>query len=127
WRAKRRIEGTAMRNFSLIILIATILAGCGSVRTVQTEDQASIVASRVNRAMSGKLARVHMHDGTKVYAVGIRVAPDSTTWLDPQGVNYVSVGTDQVHQITLARAGQGALVGLGVGVVTGVATGILRA
>lgn len=117
-----------MRFTALLILVAaTFLAGCGSVRNVQTGDQAAIEASRVNRAASGKLARVKLQDGEKVYGVGVRVTPDSTSWVDPQSASYVTVGTDQVNSITLVRAGQGALVGLGVGIVTGVASGILRA
>ncbi len=109
------------------ILLTLLMAGCGSVRNVQTTDHATIEASRVNRATRGKLARVHMHDGAKTYGLGVHVAPDSTSWLDPQSAEYRAVATDDVSRVTIVRAGQGALVGLGAGLVIGVATGIYRA
>lgn len=116
-----------MRICTLFLLSITLLAGCSSVRDVRTTNQTTIDASRVNEATSGRLARVQMRDGEKVYGVGVRVAPDSTSWVDPQSVTYVTVGTEDVGRITIIKAGQGALVGLGVGAVIGIASGIVRA
>jgi hypothetical protein len=114
-------------NSILLLLLVATLVGCGSVREVRTQDAATIEASRVNKATRGKLARVHLRDGEKIYAVGIHVAPDSTSWLDPQSAQYTVVPTSDVGRVTVMRAGQGALVGIGTGIVLGVATGILRA
>ena len=111
----------------LALLLVIALAGCGSVRDVHTGTTAEIEQSRVNRTMRGRLARVYMNSGEKIYGAGVRVAPDSTSWVDPQSATYVVVATDDVSKITLMRAGQGALVGIGAGLVVGVATGILRA
>ena len=116
-----------IRTLTLLVILAGASAGCGSVRNVPTDSQASIEASRVNRATRGKLARVHLRNGERVYGVGIRVTPDSTSWIEPQSNRYVSVGTDEVNRVSLTRAGQGALVGLGTGIVVGVSSGIVRA
>ncbi|HEX7070864.1 MAG TPA: hypothetical protein VF190_08665 [Rhodothermales bacterium] len=111
----------------LLVLVVATLAGCGSVREVHTNDTSAIEASRVNSATRGKLVRVHLRDGSKAYAVGVHVAPDTTSWLDPAKATYIAVPTSDVGKVTLMRAGQGALVGLGTGIVLGVGTGILRA
>lgn len=114
-------------RISTILLLIVLLAGCSSVREVRTTDQSTIDASRVNRAASGKLARIQMQDGEKIYGIGVRVAPDSTSWVHPQNSEYIVVSTDDVRTISLMRAGQGALVGLGAGIIIGVASGIYRA
>ncbi len=111
-------------RLSLFSVALAALTGCaGATHTVDLRDD----LSRVNASLAGRPAVVILQDGTAYAAAALRLAADSTSWIDPQTGALVVVPTEVVGVVERRdrkRASErlvrrGALVGAAVGAVLG--------
>jgi len=115
----------------LLCLVAIMLSGCaGAVHTVEPATEADRLAW-ANRLFAERPATVVLADGRRQPVESLRVAPDTTTWIDPATREIIAVSTfeiEAVEQQNPARSSRrlmrrGAVVGavaIGLlGVVTG--------
>lgn len=114
-------------RITLLAVAVVLLAGCAGTQRMSPSDVQSGRYDQLNRKLSGKVATVHFRDGAKAQVVGLRVGPDSTSWLDRSNNRLVWVGTDEVREVSLVKTGKGALAGLAAGIVLGTTTGLIRA
>lgn len=111
--------------FSFLLLVA--LQGCSSVQTVSTSGETRTSYAEVNQAVRGKVVRVQFKEGASIQVVGLQVAPDSLSWVDPQANALKRYPTADVREVSIVKAGRGALAGLLVGAVLGAGVGAARA
>lgn len=109
-----------------VLVLFLVFAGCTSVRPVDTTG-GDAAYSEVNRGVRGKVARVTLRDGSRMDVVGVRIDADSLSWLDRKANRVDGVPTREVQEVSVVKAGAGALRGLLVGVVVGAAAGGVRA
>ena len=116
-----------MRPLLFLLVLATF-AGCsGAVRAV---DPAAAPPSALHD-LAEREVRVHLADGGVRPARGIRVAPDTTSWVDADTGALVSVPTASVAEVrqrdragwSRRVAGRSALVAGLTGVALGAAVG----
>ena len=111
----------------LVTLAAAVLwCGCSSVGTVNTDRDASGL-QEVNRAVRGKVVHLKLHGGETMNVVGVRVAPDSLTWVNHKANRIESLATSSIDELSIRKAGSGAVRGLVVGALAGAAAGGVRA
>lgn len=116
----------------LVALAAVlVLTGCaGATHTLAPAADAERLAW-ANRLFGDQPAVVVLADGTARDADGLRIAPDTTTWVDPVTHDLRAVPTATVAQVdrrdpkraSRRLAGRGALVGAAAGVVLGAVGG----
>ena len=116
-----------LHRFFLPLLVLVLFTGCSSVRTVSTADDARTSYSDVNRAVRGKVVRIAFANGESVSVTGVHVSPDSLTWVDMRGNKLRSERMSNVREISIVKAGRGAVVGLLAGAVVGAGLGVARA
>jgi len=109
------------------VALAVLVAGCSQTRMVNTTSPASLAESRINRVTNNRLADVDLVDGRSMYAVDVEVGIETTSWVHPTAGDVIEMPTSQIERITVVRAGQGALLGLGAGVILGGTFGFARA
>lgn len=102
------------------VLAALLLVGCNHSRSLapdavsrQTGRAGSWVSSATVALASGERARVR----------SLHVAPDVTTWVDPETGTARSVPTAEVASVQLLNRRRGALEGAGLGAVAGAVGG----
>ena len=105
----------------LVVVVALALAGCTHSRPLDAASPES--RTHVNARAEGESARITLHDGEEVRARGLHVAPDVTTWLDPDTDEMRSVPTSELASVQFTDRGRGALEGLGLGTAIGAAFG----
>lgn len=114
-----------LTRFSVLLGIA-LMCGCSSVETVSTDhDDPSF--RKVNRAVRGQVVRMELHNGETRSVTSLHVAPDSVTWFNPRSNTLESEPTANVRELSVRKAGRGAITGLVVGAVVGAAAGGVRA
>lgn len=109
-----------------VALMAVLLCGCSSVEMVKM-DEGDQSLHKVNRAVRGQVVRLDLHSGEKKNVMSLHVAPDSVTWIDRKTNTIKGEPLANVREISVRKAGRGALRGLLVGVVVGAAVGGARA
>ncbi len=109
------------------LLLVLILCGCGSTRTADVAGAQGMRFSELNRKARGKVATLHLRDGRRIAVVNVQVAPDSTSWINPKKNHFEQIATSDLREVTIVRAGKGAVAGLALGVLTGAAVGAVRA
>jgi hypothetical protein len=112
---------------------ALVLVGCAHVRPADP-TAAGVDLDDINAKLAGRVVRVRLVDGTDMLAHNVRVSADSVSmqprmlrdanwWLAPRRALPIS----EVGSIEVTRRGrgalEGALFGLGIGGVAGVAIG----
>lgn len=105
---------------------AGLLVGCSSVGTVTT-NEGEPGLRELNRAMQGKVVRLELKEGQKINVMGLRVAADSTTWVNTRENAVETIATNSIRQLSIHKAGSGAIRGLIVGAIAGAAAGGVRA
>ncbi len=112
-----------------IFFAATLLlfAGCTHTQSVNPgiADRAGL--SELNATAMGRGAKIIMTNGETFGGVSVRVAFDSTSWIDPKINTYQVVPTSDIESITVIRSGKGALAGVGLGIMVGAVAGTVRA
>jgi hypothetical protein len=68
-----------------------------------------------------------LRDGKRLHVVGLNVAADRVTWVDRRANRIETLPTGDVREVSVVKAGPGALGGLLFGVVVGAAAGGVRA
>lgn len=110
-----------------LLLIAMVFTGCSSVRTVSPDENAQTSYADVNRAVRGKVVKISFREGRQISVTGLRVMADSLVWVDLRGNKLQSAKLADVEEISIVKAGRGALVGLVTGAVAGAGVGVARA
>ena len=84
------------RARALAVLALVALTGCaGSVQTVDVAD----AAPPALHALAERRVDVHLADGSVVPAHGLRVLPDTASWVDPETGALVAVPTAAVAEV----------------------------
>ena len=73
----------------------------------------------LNARARRRVARIEYVDGRSFVIENLRVAHDSTSWLDPRTGKWVHVATAEVASVRIREGGRGALRGLGLGALAG--------
>lgn len=110
----------------VVMLFATLLCGCSSVEMVKTQDEDDSIR-KVNRAIRGQVVRLELNDGETMNVTSAYVASDSVTWIDRRTNTLRGEPTSNVREVSVRKAGRGAIGGLVVGAVAGAAFGGIRA
>jgi hypothetical protein len=114
--------------FPLLFLILLALTGCRSTRPIEGSSPYRFVA--LNAEGSRQTAVVSLADGRQERARALRVAPDSTSWIDPGTRSVRSVATADVAAVRFTDRSRGALQGgaaaMALGAVAGLAIGLSR-
>lgn len=110
-----------MMRSALLIMVACVLAGCACARVVDT-DQSSGAYADINQTAQQETAWVQLRDGQTIQATDLHVASDTAVYVDENG-QMQSVATEEIAQVTFIRHDQGALEGLGIGVLVGAVAG----
>lgn len=113
-------------RIALVLFGIMLVTGCSSVRTVTPSSDAASYR-QVNRAVRGKVAVMKLQNGKKLHVVGLNVAADRVTWVDRKANQIESLPTSDVREVSVVKAGPGALGGLLFGAVIGAAAGGVRA
>jgi len=106
----------------LVVVAALALAGCTHSRPLDTTSPES--RTHVNARAEGESARLTLHGGEEVRAHGLHVAPDVTTWLDPDTGEMRSAPTGDLASVRFTDRGRGVLEGIGLGTAIGFAFGV---
>jgi hypothetical protein len=106
----------------LVIVVALALAGCTHSRPLEPASPES--RTHVNARAEGESALVTLHDGEEAHARSLHVAPDVTTWLDPDTGEMRSVPTSDLAFVRFTDRGRGVLEGTGIGTAIGFAFGV---
>jgi hypothetical protein len=106
----------------LVVVAALALAGCTHHRPLDTASPES--RTHVNTRAEGESALVTLHDGEEVRARSLHVAPDVTTWLDPETGEMRSIPTNDLVSVRFTDRGRGVLEGIGLGTAIGFAFGV---
>jgi hypothetical protein len=113
----------ASLRYRLLVLAALTLAGCTHSRPFDTASPASRAA--VNTRAESESALVTLHDGEQVRVRGLHIAPDATTWIDPNTGVMRSVPTSELASVRCTDRGRGVLEGIGLGTALGTGLGLL--
>lgn len=113
---------------ALALLAALVLTGCGTVRG----SSQAVGPDRLDAAaaeLAGARGVLTLTDGRRVLVEGLRMDPDTTSWVDPRTGDLRLVATPFVAEVEardrrgaiLKTAGVGALVAAAAGAALGVA------
>lgn len=107
-----------------LLLALTALTACTHTRTAESAGD----LADLGRRAEGRRVVVALADGRRLPAEGLRFAPDSASWVDPETRALHRVATADVAAVTFGRRrGRGALegfaIGTGAGALGGAAVG----
>ena len=106
----------------LVVVVALALAGCTHSRPLDAASPES--RTHVNARAEGESARITLYDGEEAHVRSLHVAPDVTTWLDPDTDELRSVPTSDLASVQFTDRGRGVLEGIGLGTAIGFAFGV---
>lgn len=109
-----------------VLLGVLLMCGCSSVETIRTEGDAQSIR-KMNRDLRGQVVRMELHSGETMHVTSLYVESDSVTWIDGRSNTLRSERTVNIRELSVRKAGKGALVGLAAGVVVGAGIGVVRA
>jgi hypothetical protein len=110
-----------MFPFPLLLLILLALIGCRSTRPIEGSSPYRFAA--LNAQGVRQTAVVSLVDGRQERARALRMAPDSTSWIDAGTRSVRSVATAEVAAVRFTDRGRGALQGGTAAMVLGVGVG----
>ena len=114
-----------MKVLALIVVLVCPLTGCYHYRTLEGSGEARY--AEVNRRAAQMNVVVRLRDGERIHVEALRMAPDSTAWITPGTAVKTTVATKEITRVELSSGGQGAIEGLGFGLLTGTIIGGLLA
>ena len=111
----------------LLAVLAALVSGCAATHSVRPADD----FAALNARLAGRDAVVVLTDGAAYDASALRVAPDTTTWVDPRTQALLAIATSDIAEIerrdrsrAIRRSVRvGALGGAAVGGTLGAAAG----
>ena len=104
-----------MRIKLLVLLTLSICVGCSHSETLQFAEAGRL--AQFNAEAADRAATVTLLSGGEYAARALQVAPDSTSWLNPESNEVVSVPTYDVADVRFRNHGRGAVNGLVGGAV----------
>ncbi len=110
----------------VVILGVVFIGGCSSVEMVNTNNE-DPAFQNVNRAVRGQIVQMELHNGKTMNVTSVHVDADSVTWIDRRSNSLKAEPTSNVRELSVRKAGRGAITGLVVGAVVGAAAGGVRA
>ncbi|MEP0547940.1 MAG: hypothetical protein ABJF88_13480 [Rhodothermales bacterium] len=107
-------------------LLALLLSGCA--HTIPFDNGAPEERAAVNERAKGQQATVTLRDGQRLQADALRIATDSTSWLEPEARQVRTVATGGIESISFPtggrHAGEGFAIGFGSGAALGYVVGL---
>jgi hypothetical protein len=111
-----------MRTHGLLVLgIVATVSGCTHTTVINLSDVEA--CRQLSEETARRKVTVGLADGRELDAQGLVLSPDSTSWLDPDTEDLMTVGTAEIATVRMVDRGRGAGEGLGLGVLTGALTG----
>ena len=109
--------------FFAVVLWAVCAGGCTSTRQVDLESpDATETIRAINEGSQHKKAKVEFADRQSAAARSLLIAPDTTSWRnDSGGAMRFTTPTHDLRRVQFNRRGQGAMEGLAMGALAGVA------
>ncbi|MFT5144011.1 MAG: hypothetical protein ACI80V_001825 [Rhodothermales bacterium] len=101
-----------MKNLLLLIILATTVTACTSVKR-------SARPETINRLASTGVSSVTLQSGLTVSAEALQVTADSTFWRSPRTLKVTSFPTDQITSITYRSRSTGLFKGMRNGMLVG--------
>ncbi len=118
-RAPPRSRTLARGSRAPFLLLAGVVTGCTSTQSVSS-DTAGL--ARANQTLAGRTVTLHLSDGRRVAAQSLRLAPDTTSWIDPATGALQRAATADVRVAERVRRGRGAWQGA---LITGLGTAVV--
>lgn len=115
------------RHLLMLSICVLALAGCSTTKTVSTNGGVGTTPSEITRAATGKHSTILLTDGTEIPTTSLQVAADSTSYYSLKNDRFESIATNDILEVQVTHTGRGAIAGLGAGILTGAAVGLLRA
>ena len=114
---------TSQKLFFAVVLWAVCAGGCTSTRQVDLESpDATETIRAINEGSQHKKAKVEFADRPSAAARSLLIAPDTTSWKnDSGGAMRFTTPTHDLRRVQFNRRGQGAMEGLAMGALAGVA------
>ncbi len=109
--------------YAIVLWTVCATSGCTSTRQVDLGGPEAAVSIRAINALSArKKAKIQFANRSRTVARRLLLAPDSTSWIESAGgeARYV-VSTHTLWRIRFTHPGQGALEGLALGALAGLA------
>jgi hypothetical protein len=112
-----------MKPIILLVILSCAVVGCTTTRTLGTDGASSFL--QLNAQAGKRTATVALTDGRQIRAKYLHMAPDSTSWFDPESGRLVRIATPQVQEVRFTSRGRGALEGALIGAAIGAISGSL--
>jgi hypothetical protein len=110
-----------LRYIPLLLLIVSA-AGCTTTTPLKVNANEGDELTGLSEEFRGEGISVVLTDGRVFPAIGLHLAPDSTSWFDPAG-ELVVVETTEIASIRRVDRDRGRLQGAGLGTLMGMALG----
>ena len=114
---------TRQKLFFAVVLCAVCATGCTSTRQVDLDSpEATETIRTINEGSQHKKAKVEFADRQRTAARSLMIAPDTTSWMNGSGsAMRFATPTHDLRRVQFNRRGQGAMEGLAMGALAGVA------
>lgn len=99
-------------RFRLLALL-TLLTGCTTTQALDATTPG--LRSAINEQATRRQAVVTLRSGERMPAASLHLAPDVTTWIDPETGAGRSASTDDIVDVRFVHRRRGALEGVGAG------------
>jgi len=109
-------------RYTVSLLALLVLTGCTSTRVADLGAPTTHAA--INEKAQRQITHMRLTDGRTMQVTYLRLDADSASYIDGKG-DVRSIAADQIASVRFTRHGQGALQGLGVGVLAGGGGGAL--
>jgi hypothetical protein len=110
-------------RFLLIIAVAIGVSGCAHTHRVNLSSEPSAF-DEINARLKDKDVEITSVDGRTFTGKSPQLAPDSTSWYDPETYHQSTVATSEIRRIVTLKRLRGALEGLKYGALIGAAAGL---
>lgn len=112
-----------MKTVLSVFMASMILfSACSSVHFIK-HDESSY--TETSEKIQGKEAEITLASGQIIGGKDIRIALDSTSWINVQSRNEHTIPTSEIKEITVPEYGKSVLKGLGFGMLGGAFVGYL--
>lgn len=108
----------------ILVLFALILWGCTHTHHLSRAKNPDEL-KQINRLGTGKEGKMILNQGEMITAQDIHVRADQTYFLNVNSGRKDSITTSEIREFHFKRSGQGALEGLGIGLLFGATTGVV--
>jgi uncharacterized protein YceK len=110
-----------MKTTLLPLLVLLTAGGCASVQHIRNAEDAGSAYAEINQRAERTNAQVTLTSGQTNRAHRLRVAPDSSAWLDGPSGQQLRFATTDIQQVQFRDQFSGTLKGFGIGALAGAA------